>query len=209
MHPHAHFRREDVAGNRKIRCLLVHDHVLLRQGLRRLLEDEADMEVVAEAGNAAEALRKIFEYRPEIVITDAHIFECAADQIEWLILQESADSKVLFLTTHEDDELLAKRAGGIELRGAADFGGRVGGDGEEDARGAEDWCWNDALEGAGEWPPEEMLPRKRVLDGARTRSVEAAGRGQDGAVGGGRFGTQHQDGGRAQVQSDAEAGDSQ
>ena len=95
---------------REIRCLLVHDHVLLRQGLRRLLEDEPDMEVVAEAGNAAEALRKVFEYRPEIVITDAHIFECAADQIEWLILQESPYSKVLFLTTHEGDDLLRRRA---------------------------------------------------------------------------------------------------
>ena len=75
MHPHAQFKREEVPGNRKIRCLLVHDHVLLRQGLRRLLGDEPDIEVVAEAGDAAEALRKIFEFRPEIVITDAHIFE--------------------------------------------------------------------------------------------------------------------------------------
>ncbi len=93
-------------GDKEIRCLLVHDHVLLRQGLRRLLDDEPDMEVVAEAGNAAEALRRVFEYRPEIVITDAHIFECTADQTERLILQESPSSKVLFLTTHEDDDLL-------------------------------------------------------------------------------------------------------
>ncbi len=89
MCPPAQLQREDLLGNKEIRCLLVHDHVLLRQGLRRLLDDEPDMEVVAEAGNAAEALRRVFEYRPEIVITDAHIFECAADQAEWLILQES------------------------------------------------------------------------------------------------------------------------
>ena len=37
-----------------IRCVVAHDHVLLRQGLRRLLDDEADIEVVAEAGNEAE-----------------------------------------------------------------------------------------------------------------------------------------------------------
>ena len=112
MSPAHRSQREELVGIRKIRCLLVHDHVLLRQGLRRLLEDEPDIEVVAEAGNAAEALRKIFEYRPEIVITDAHMFECAADQAELLILQESPDSKVLFLTDDEDDDCWAKRAAG-------------------------------------------------------------------------------------------------
>ena len=84
----------------KIRCVLVHDHVLLRQGLRRLLEDEPDMDVVAEAGNAPEALRKIFDERPEVVIADAQIFECAADESERMILRESPTSRVLFLT-HE------------------------------------------------------------------------------------------------------------
>ena len=103
MCPPAQIQREDIFGNKEIRCLLVHDHVLLRQGLRRLLEDEPDIEVVAEAGNAAEALQRVFEHRPEVVITDAHIFECAPDQTERLILRESSDSKVLFLTTHEVD----------------------------------------------------------------------------------------------------------
>ena len=88
----------------RIRCVVAHDHVLLRQGLRRLLEDEPDMEVVAEAGNAAEALQRMFEHRPEVVIADAGIFECGADQAERLILQESPKSKVLFLTASEDDQ---------------------------------------------------------------------------------------------------------
>lgn len=97
--------RQDVIGNKEIRCLLVHDHVLLRQGLRRLLNDEPDMEVVAEAGNVDEALRKAFEHRPEIVITDAHMFEGAAERTEGLILRESPYSKVLFLTAHKADDL--------------------------------------------------------------------------------------------------------
>jgi DNA-binding NarL/FixJ family response regulator len=54
--------------------VLAHDHVLLRQGLRRLLEDEPDLEVVSEAGNAAECLRKVYEYRPDVVIADAGTF---------------------------------------------------------------------------------------------------------------------------------------
>jgi DNA-binding NarL/FixJ family response regulator len=116
--PQEQIEREEIFGNQEIGCLVAHDHVLLRQGLRRLLEDEPDMKVLAEAGNAAEALRKAFEHRPEIVIADArHMFQCAADQAERLILQESPYSKVLFLTTNEDDEVLRDEpADAIQLR---------------------------------------------------------------------------------------------
>lgn len=111
MCPLAHFERGESFADKEIRCLLVHDHVLLRQGLRRLLEDEPDIEVIAEAGNAAEALQRVFERRPEVVITDAHIFECAPDQIERLILRESSHSKVLFLTTQTDGGLTQESQG--------------------------------------------------------------------------------------------------
>jgi two-component system, NarL family, response regulator NreC len=93
----------DAVENDKIRCVVAHDHVLLRQGLRRLLEDEPDMQVVAEAGNATEALQRVFEHRPDVVIAGAGIFECDADQVERVILQESPKSKVLFLTASEGD----------------------------------------------------------------------------------------------------------
>ena len=90
-----------IREKKKIRCVLIHDHVLLRQGVRRLLEDEADMEVVAEAGNAAEALRKVYEQRPEVVITEEQVFGCAADRIQMLVMHECAHSKVVFLTSQQ------------------------------------------------------------------------------------------------------------
>jgi DNA-binding NarL/FixJ family response regulator len=93
-----------IREDKKIRCVLVHDHVLLRQGVRRLLEDEPDLEVVAEAGNAAEALRKVNEHGPEVVITEAHVFGCAADRIEMLVVHESAHSKVVFLTSQQSGQ---------------------------------------------------------------------------------------------------------
>ena len=168
MCPPAQIQREELFGDREIRCLLVHDHVLLRQGLRRLLEDEPDMQVVAEAGNAAEALRKVFEHRPEVVITDAHLFECAADQTEWLILQQSPSSKVLFLTTHEGDNPLREARGDatscvvrqtsaeelVEMVRRTHAAQKTV---EREKRGVE-------------WPSEELLPRKRVLT-AREREV--------------------------------------
>lgn len=84
--------------NETIRCTLAHDMVWLRQGLRRLLEDQPDMTVVAEAGNAAEALRSIVEHRPEVAILDWHLFDSALGA-EQMILQESPSSKVVFLGT--------------------------------------------------------------------------------------------------------------
>ena len=102
MCPHAQIQGETPLRTQRIRCVLVHDHVLLRQGLRRLLEDEPDMEVVAEAGTAAEALQRVAQHRPEVVIADARMFQCAVEQTEILVLHESPQSKVLFLTMHAD-----------------------------------------------------------------------------------------------------------
>ena len=96
------FTSKTLALHKKIRCALLHDHVLLRQGLTRLLEDQPDIEVVTEASTAAEALQRIFDHRPEVVIVDPSVFGSAPDQVERLILRESPASKVLFLTMREN-----------------------------------------------------------------------------------------------------------
>ena len=88
----------------KIRCGLVHDHVLLRQGLRRLLEDELDLEVVSEAGNAAECLRKVNELRPDVIVADAETFGIPVAEVELCLARESPDTKVVFLSGQERDD---------------------------------------------------------------------------------------------------------
>ena len=162
--------RQDVTfGGRKIRCVLAHDHVLLRQGLRRLLEDEPDIEVVAEAGNAAEALRRVFEHRPEVVITDADIFGCGREQAQRLILQESVSSKVLFLAMREGE-----RSGREEITATNCTVLQTS---------SEELVQMIRLTHSGEtvireiphvdrreWPEPERLPRKRILT-AREREV--------------------------------------
>jgi two-component system response regulator NreC len=93
--------REVVFPSRKIRCVLVHDHVLLRHGLRRLLEDEPDIDVVGEAGNAAECLRKVYEFRPDVLIADVETFEQPAPEAELLVERESLHTRIVFLSMQE------------------------------------------------------------------------------------------------------------
>jgi len=100
--PHEHV--EGTSQFPKIRCVLVHDHILLRQGLRRLLQDEPDLAVVAEAGSAPEALLTIFEHHPDVVITDARVFECGADEARQIILQASPLSRVVFLAQTDEHD---------------------------------------------------------------------------------------------------------
>jgi DNA-binding NarL/FixJ family response regulator len=89
--------------NEKIRCVVAHDITWLRQGVRRLLDDEPDITVVAEAEDALQTLRDVFTHRPDIVVVDHHIFEGTAIQTERLIVRESPSSKVLFLTNYDEE----------------------------------------------------------------------------------------------------------
>jgi DNA-binding NarL/FixJ family response regulator len=170
--PQEQIEREEIFGNQEIGCLVAHDHVLLRQGLRRLLEDEPDMKVLAEAGNAAEALRKAFEHRPEIVIADARLFQCAADQAERLLLRESPYSKVLFLTTNEDDEVPRDEPADaircvVRQTSAEELVEMV----RRTHAAQKKMAVRDATEGhRGEWGSDGLVPRKRVLT-AREQEV--------------------------------------
>lgn len=171
MCPHAQIQRDGLPDGRKIRCLLVHDHVLLRQGLRRLLEDEPDVEVIAEAGNAAEALQKVLEHQPQVVITDAGIFDCTVDEAERLILEQSPETKVLLLGMQEGEDPLR------EVRGdATQYAARQTSAEElvEMVRMTHDGSRAVVREmprkGPGEWATGEQLPRKRVLT-TREREV--------------------------------------
>src|SRR5215831_745789 len=86
-----------IPAHRTIRCVVAHELTLLRQGVRRLLEDEPGLEMVAEAENAAQALRHVLEHRPDVVIADATLFGCAPAEAERMIVRESPETRVVFL----------------------------------------------------------------------------------------------------------------
>jgi DNA-binding NarL/FixJ family response regulator len=54
----------------KISIVLVDDHTLVRQGIRMILEQEPDFQIVGEAGDGKEAIRKVSELNPDLVLLD-------------------------------------------------------------------------------------------------------------------------------------------
>jgi len=95
-------QRENADGGERIRCILAHPYRLLREGLRRLLQDQSDLEVVGESENAAEMLRLVSEYQPDVVIADAQALALAAPELERAIRQVSPGSRVVFLNQDEE-----------------------------------------------------------------------------------------------------------
>jgi len=88
----------------RIRCLIADDHELVRYGIRRLLEDAPDFVVVADAGDAAEALKLALEQRPDLVLLDIGMPGMSSFEAGRLIEQHCPHSRIVYLTMHEDKE---------------------------------------------------------------------------------------------------------
>jgi DNA-binding NarL/FixJ family response regulator len=86
-----------------IRVLLADDHVLVRQGIREFLEDEDDIEVIAEANNGLEAVRLAQERQPDVAILDIRMPEMTGVEATRRIKAQSPGVRVLVLTAYDDD----------------------------------------------------------------------------------------------------------
>ena len=104
------------ATSAPIRCVLADDHALLRQGVRRLLEDEADLRVVAEAANATDALKLVLEHRPDLLLMDVGMPGPSSFEAARIIDEKCPTTRVVFLTMHEDQEYVVQG-----LQGAAGY----------------------------------------------------------------------------------------
>ncbi len=96
-----------------IRVLLVEDHTLVREGIRSLLDSFKDVEVVGEAANGRDALRKTRQLAPEVVLMDISMPELNGMEATARLAKSCPDSKVLMLSMHNDEEYVAQslRAG--------------------------------------------------------------------------------------------------
>ncbi len=89
-----------------LKILLVDDHEVVRLGLKALLSRYPKFEVVAEAGNAEEAIRMSREYKPDVVVMDIRLPGKSGIEATREITEAQPESKVIMLTTFADDELL-------------------------------------------------------------------------------------------------------
>ncbi len=105
----------------QIRILIVDDHQIFRDGLRLLLDSEADIEVIGEAENSAQAVRQAVEKKPDVILMDVELGDGDGIEATRRIMAARPQVKILILTMFDDDQSVfaAMRAGarGYILKG--------------------------------------------------------------------------------------------
>src|SRR5688572_25371272 len=85
-----------------IRVMLVDDHAVVRMGFKLLLQEAADIEVVAEAATGEEALKRYPELRPDVVVMDISMPGMGGLEAVSRLLAKDPAVKILILSAHED-----------------------------------------------------------------------------------------------------------
>ena len=106
-----------MAAKPKIRLMLVDDHEVVRLGLRALFSQTGNVEVVAEAGTVADAIERAAKHRPDLVLMDLRLPDGTGLDACRDILSANPGTRVLFLTSHSDEEAVTSTI----LAGAAGY----------------------------------------------------------------------------------------
>ena len=106
-----------MAAKPKIRLMLVDDHEVVRLGLRALFKQTGKVDVVAEAGTVADAIEQAAKHRPDLVLMDLRLPDGTGLDACRDILSANPGTRVLFLTSHSDEEAVTSTI----LAGAAGY----------------------------------------------------------------------------------------
>jgi len=108
----------------KLRILLGDDHALLRSGLRKILQERGDWEVVGEASDGREAVRLALELQPDMAILDIGMPLLNGIEATRQIVRRLPDSRILILSMHADEAYIVRAlkagASGYLLKDSAD-----------------------------------------------------------------------------------------
>src|SRR5215207_8891208 len=107
----------------RLRIFLADDHVMIRTGLKTLIDSEPDMNVIGEASDGYTALKRAIELKPDVAIVDISMPQLSGTQVTQQLKKTCPEVRVLALTVHEDKsylrELLEAGASGYVLKRAA------------------------------------------------------------------------------------------
>jgi NarL family two-component system response regulator LiaR len=90
----------------KIRVLIADDHAVVREGTRRMLEQEGDIEVVGEAADGEEAIKLAEELRPDVAIVDIAMPRLDGIEATRQIKERCSSVTVLILSAYDDDQFV-------------------------------------------------------------------------------------------------------
>ena len=107
-----------------IRILLADDHTLVRQGLRRILEEQANLQVVADTADGREAVRRTIELQPDVVILDIGMPRLSGIEAARQIRRRLPAVRIVMLSMHADEAHITQAveagASGYLLKDSAD-----------------------------------------------------------------------------------------
>ena len=89
-----------------MKIMVVDDHEVVRLGLRGLLERQSGWQVVAEASTADEAVSRVLEYRPDVVVMDIRLAGSSGIEACQRIMSQAPETRVIMLTSYAEDDLL-------------------------------------------------------------------------------------------------------
>lgn len=101
-------RSQQEQARKPIRAVVADDHVILRTSIAFFLNDQPDIEVVAEAGTGAETLEMVKEHRPDLLLLDLNMPDQSGLDILPRIRREYADTRVLVLTGRTEDAFIMR-----------------------------------------------------------------------------------------------------
>ncbi|MFC1811980.1 response regulator [Thermodesulfobacteriota bacterium] len=91
-----------------IRVLLADDHNIVRAGLRRIVEDSEDMEVVAEAADGREAIRQVRKTSPDVVVVDISMPGLDGLEVVSQLHSDYPNLPIIVLTMHEEEQYVVR-----------------------------------------------------------------------------------------------------